>query len=95
MISDTPGRGGGGGVKKGQILADVLYGWPLRRFLMLSKLLHNLSDLAIDETASSKNNFLSELFIVNTKILHHFLKIWHTMYSSAISNYLIQLCNAA
>ena len=29
MISDTPGRGGRG-VKKGQIFADVLYGWPLR-----------------------------------------------------------------
>ena len=28
MISDTPGRGGEGGVKKGQIFADVLYGWP-------------------------------------------------------------------
>ena len=28
MISDTPGRGGRG-VKKGQIFADVLYGWPL------------------------------------------------------------------
>ena len=28
VISDTPGRGGGGGVKKGQIFADVLYGWP-------------------------------------------------------------------
>ena len=27
VISDTPGRGGeGGGVKKGQIFADVLYG---------------------------------------------------------------------
>ena len=23
---------GGGGVKKGQIFADVLYGWPLSRF---------------------------------------------------------------
>ena len=29
VISDTPGRGGEGGVKKGQIFADVLYGWPL------------------------------------------------------------------
>ena len=30
MISDTPGRGGGGrGGKKGQIFEDVLYGWPL------------------------------------------------------------------
>ena len=28
VISDTPGRGGRG-VKKGQIFADVLYGWPL------------------------------------------------------------------
>ena len=27
VISDTPRRGGGG-VKKGQIFADVLYGWP-------------------------------------------------------------------
>ena len=31
MISDTPGQGGRG-VKKGQILADVLYGWPLSTF---------------------------------------------------------------
>ena len=29
MNSDTPGRGGEG-VKKGQIFADVLYGWPHR-----------------------------------------------------------------
>ena len=28
-ISDSPGRGGGGGVKKGPIFADVFYGWPL------------------------------------------------------------------
>ena len=28
VISDTPGRGGRG-VKKGQIFADVVYGWPL------------------------------------------------------------------
>ena len=28
VISDIPGRGGEGGVKKGQIFADVLYGWP-------------------------------------------------------------------
>ena len=27
VISDTPGRGGAGG-QKGQIFADVLYGWP-------------------------------------------------------------------
>ena len=27
-------RGGGGGAKKGQIFADVLYGWPLT-YLML------------------------------------------------------------
>ena len=33
VISDTPGRGGGGGVKKGQIFADVLYGWPLRHLI--------------------------------------------------------------
>ena len=26
----TPPDEGGGGVKKGQIFADVLYGWPLR-----------------------------------------------------------------
>ena len=30
MISDIPGRGGGGGgVKNGQIFADGLHGWPL------------------------------------------------------------------
>ena len=34
MISDTPGRGGEGGVKKGQIFADVLYGWPLKSNLV-------------------------------------------------------------
>ena len=28
VISDIPGRGGRG-VKKGQIFADILYGWPL------------------------------------------------------------------
>ena len=28
VISDTPGRGRGRGVKKEQIFADVLYGWP-------------------------------------------------------------------
>ena len=33
VISDAPGRvGKGGGVKRGQILADVLYGWPLSQF---------------------------------------------------------------
>ena len=35
MISDTPGRGGRG-VKKGQIFADVLYGWPLGIFRVLA-----------------------------------------------------------
>ena len=43
VISDTPGQGGGGrgqrGVKKGQIFADVLYGWPLMYQLQ------NLNDL--------------------------------------------------
>ena len=34
MISDTPGRRGEGGVKKGQIFADVLYGWPLIKFMI-------------------------------------------------------------
>ena len=34
MISDTPGRGGGG-VKKGQIYAEVLYGWPLNYFVFV------------------------------------------------------------
>ena len=31
MVSDfrRPRTRGGGGVKKGQIFADVLYGWPL------------------------------------------------------------------
>ena len=32
VISDTPGRGGRG-VKKGQIFADVLYGWPQSYFV--------------------------------------------------------------
>ena len=32
VISDTPGRGGRG-VKKGQIFADVLYGWPQNYFV--------------------------------------------------------------
>ena len=33
VVSDFvhPRTRGGGGVKKGQILADVLYGWPLVR----------------------------------------------------------------
>ena len=34
MISDTPRTRGEGGVKKGQIFADVLYGWPLRYFFI-------------------------------------------------------------
>ena len=34
MVSDFghPRTRGGGGVKKGQIFADVLYGWPLEHF---------------------------------------------------------------
>ena len=34
VISDTPGRGGEG-VKKVQIFADVLYGWPLTQLIDL------------------------------------------------------------
>ena len=32
MILDSPGQGGRG-VKKGQIIVDALYGWPLRYFI--------------------------------------------------------------
>ena len=38
MISDTPGQGGRG-VKKGQIFADVLCGWPLSNLFLWHKLL--------------------------------------------------------
>ena len=50
MISDTPGRGGEGGVKKGQIFADVLYGWPLK---VKRK---NSNSFGIDETDLSTGN---------------------------------------
>ena len=50
MVSDFghPRTRGGGGVKKGQIFADVLYGWPLTHSLAtLGRALYLNSTLAI------------------------------------------------
>ena len=51
VVSDFghPRTRGGGGVKKGQIFADVLYGWPLSTFKLV------ITPLLIIEITQFKN----------------------------------------
>ena len=54
-----PRTRGGGGVKKRQIFADVLYGWPLNKEDRVSKVCHRtaIKTLQVSKNGLSKDKF--------------------------------------
>ena len=75
VISDTPGRGGEGGSKKGKFLRTSFMDGPLFSVLC-AKIQHSTQKLIINSITEVSESFLLDITVIDLMSIVHVDKIW-------------------